>query len=86
MRVIKSWRLRWTGHLAGMEEGSGTLTFLTVKNMRNRPLRKRSCRWEVSIKMDLKKVGFSMKSWIDSAQDRDYWRILVNAALNLQVT
>ena len=41
----------------------------------------------INIKMNLKEIlGVSVRSWIDSAQDRDYWRALVNAALNLQVT
>ena len=43
-------------------------------------------RREDNIKMDLKEIGVSVRSWIDSAQDRDYWRALVNAVLNLQVT
>ena len=43
-------------------------------------------RWEDNIKMDLKEIRVSVRSWIDSAQDRDYWRALVNTALNLQVT
>ena len=43
-------------------------------------------RWEDNIKMDLKEIGVSVRSWIDSAPDRDYWRALVNAALNLQVS
>ena len=30
-------------------------------------------RWEDNIRMDLKDVGISMKNWVDSAQDRDYW-------------
>ena len=43
-------------------------------------------RWEDNIKMDLKEIGVRVRCWIDSAQDRNYWRALVNAALNLQVT
>jgi hypothetical protein len=35
--------------------------------------------------MDLKEIGINTTSWVDSAQDRDYWRALVNAALNLRV-
>ena len=34
--------------------------------------------------MDLKEIGINMRNWVDSAQDRDYWRALVNAAFNLQ--
>ena len=36
--------------------------------------------------MDLKEIGISMRNWIDSAQDRDYWRALVNVSLNLRVS
>ena len=38
-----------------------------------------------NIRIDLKEMGVNSRNWIDSAQDRDYWRALVNAALNLQV-
>jgi hypothetical protein len=39
----------------------------------------------VDNRLDLKEIGFNMRHWIDSANDRDYWRAVVNAALNLQV-
>ena len=39
-------------------------------------------RWEDNIRMDLEEIGIN---WVDSAQDRNYWRALVNAALNLRV-
>ena len=42
-------------------------------------------RWEDNIKMDLKEIGVSAGNWVDLARDRDYWRALVNAALNLRV-
>ena len=35
--------------------------------------------------MDLKEIGVNTKNWVDTAQDRDYWRALVNVTLNLQV-
>ena len=38
-------------------------------------------RWEDNIKMDLKEIGVNVRSWIDSAQDRGYWRALVDTAL-----
>ena len=41
--------------------------------------------WEGNIRMDLKEIGISTREWVDSAQDRNYWRALVNAALNLRV-
>jgi hypothetical protein len=39
-------------------------------------------RWEDNIRMDLKEIGINTRNWFDSVQDRDYWRALVNAALN----
>ena len=42
-------------------------------------------RWEDNIRMDLEDIGVNAGNWVDSAQDRNYWRALVNAALNLQV-
>ena len=42
-------------------------------------------RWEDNIRMDLKEIGINAGNWVDSAQDRNYWRVLVNAALNLRV-
>ena len=38
-----------------------------------------------NIRMDPKEMGVDTRNWIDSAQERDFWRVLVNAALNLQV-
>ena len=43
------------------------------------------CRWKETIGMDPKEIGINSRNWVDSAQDRDYWRDLVNAALNLRV-
>jgi hypothetical protein len=40
-------------------------------------------RWEDNIKIDLKEIGINTRNLVDSSQDRDYWRALVNAALNL---
>ena len=44
-------------------------------------------RWEDNIRMDLEKIGrpINAGNWVDSAQDRNYWRAVVNAALNLRV-
>ena len=43
-------------------------------------------RWEDYIRMDLKEIGINKTNWVDSAQDRDYWRALVNAAFNLRIS
>ena len=86
VRVFKSRRLRWAGHVARMEEGRSAFKILTGtpagKSLLGMPRR----RWDDNIRMDLKGIGISTRNWVDSAQDRDYWRILVNAALNLRVS
>ena len=81
--MIKSRRLRWAGHVARREEGRGALKILTGKPVEKRPLGWLRHRREDSIRMDLKEIGINTRNWVDSAQDRDYWRALVNAALNL---
>ena len=42
-------------------------------------------KWEDNIRMDLREIDINMRIWVDSAQDREYWRALVKAALNLRV-
>ena len=81
--MIKSKRFRWAGHVARMEEGMSA--FLTGKPTGKRPLGRPRRRWEDNIRMDLEEIGINAGNWVDSAQDRNYWRALVNAALNLRV-
>ena len=50
-----------------------------------RPLGRPRHRWKDNIRMDLEEIGINAGNWVDSAQDRNYWRALVNAALNLRV-
>jgi hypothetical protein len=50
-----------------------------------RPLGRPRHRWVDNIKMDLREIGWDGMNWTDMAQDRDQWRVLVNAAKNLQV-
>jgi len=50
-----------------------------------RPLGRRRHRWEDNIKMDLQEVGCGGMDWINLVQDRDRWRALVNAVMNLRV-
>ena len=78
-------RLRWAGHVARMEEGKSAFKILTVKPTRKSPLGRPRRRWEDNIKMDLEEIGINSGNWVNSAQDRNYWRALVNAALNLSV-
>ena len=51
-----------------------------------RPLGRPSCRWEDNIKMDLQEVGCRDMDWIKLAQDRDSWRAIVNAVMNVRVS
>ena len=84
VRVIKSRRLGRAGHVARMEEGSSAFKILTGKPTGKRPLGRPRRRWEDNIRMDLEEIGINTGNWVDSAQNRNYWRALVNAALNLQ--
>ena len=84
VRAIKSRRLRWAGHVARMEEDMRAFKILTGTPAGKRPLGRRG--WEYNIRMYLKEMGVSTRNWVHSAQDRDYWRAFVNAALNLHKT
>ena len=68
-----------------MEEGLSAFKILTGTPAQKRPLRKPRRIWEDNIRMDFEEIGINTRNWVDSAQDRDYWRALVNAALNLRV-
>ena len=59
---------------------------LTDKPTEKRPLGTPKSKWEDNIRMNLEEIGINTRNSIDSVQDRDYWRALVNAALNLQVS
>jgi hypothetical protein len=83
MRVIKSRRMRWAGHVAHMGEGIGAYRILVGRPEARRPLVRPRHRWEDNIKMDLQEVRWEGMDWIDMAQDRDRWRALVNVVMNL---
>ena len=73
------------GHVARMEEGRSASKILTGKPTEKRPLGRPRRRWEDNIRMDLEEIGINAGNWVDSDKDRNYWRALVNAALNLRV-
>jgi len=85
VRVIKSRRMRWAGHVARMGERGWVYRVLVGKPEGNRPLGIPRPRWEDNIEMDLQEVGCGRMDWIDLAEDRDRWRAFVNAVMNLRV-
>ena len=85
VRVIKSRRLRWGGHVARMEEGRNACKILTGTPAEKIPLERPRRRWDDNIRTDLKEIVIYTRNWVDSAQDRDYCRALVNVVLDLRI-
>jgi hypothetical protein len=85
IRIIKSRRMRWAGHVARMGEKRNAYRLLVAKPEEKRPLGIPRCRWVDNIRMDLGEVGWGDVEWIGLAKDRNRWRALVNSVLNLQV-
>jgi hypothetical protein len=85
VRVIKSRRLRWAGHVARMEKGRGVYRVLAGRPEEKRPLGRPRRRWEDNIKMDLREIWINGANWIRLSQDRVQWRAFVNTAMNLRV-
>jgi len=85
VRVIKSRRMRWAGHVARMGEGRSVYRVLVGKPEERRPLGRPRRRWEDNIRMDLRELECGCVDWMQLAQDRDRWRALVSAGMNLRV-
>jgi len=85
VRVIKSRRMRWAGYVARMGEEKGLYRVLVGKLEGKRPLWRPRHRWVDNIRMDLQEVGCGYMDWIGLAQERDRWRTLVSAVMNLRV-
>jgi len=77
--------MRWAGHVARMGERRGVYRVLVGKPEGKRVLGRPRRRWEDNIKINLQEVGCGGMDWIELVQDRDTWRALVNAAMNLRV-
>jgi len=80
VRVVKSRRLRWVGHVAHMGEGRGVHRVLVGKPEGKRPLGRPRHRWEDNIRMEVGGGG----DWIELVQDRDRWRALVNTVMKFR--
>ena len=85
MRVLKSRRMRWAGHVARMGEEREVYRVLVGKPEGKRLLERPRRRWVDNIRTDLQEVGCGYMGWIGLAQDRDRWRTLVGAVMNLRV-
>jgi hypothetical protein len=83
VRVVKSRRMRWSGHVVRMGEERGVHRVLVGKPEGKRPLGRPRRRWEDNIKMNVEDVGGGRGDWIELAQDRDRWRALVSTVKNL---
>ena len=85
VRVIKSREMRWAGHVARMGEEREVYRILVGKPEGKRPLGRHRRRWVDNIRMDLQEVERGYMDRIGLAQDRDSWRTLVSAVMNLRV-
>jgi hypothetical protein len=84
-RIIKSRRMRWVGHIARMGKKRNAYRLLVGKPEGERPRGRPRRRWVDNIKIYLLEIGWGGVDWIGLAQDRDKWRALVNAFMNLRV-
>jgi len=85
VRVIKSRRMRLAGHVARMCEERVVYRVLVGKPKGKRPLGRHRRRWVDNIRMDIEEVGCGYMDWIGLVQNRDRWRTLVSAVMNLRV-
>ena len=76
--------MRWAGHVVRMGEERGCI-WSWWGNRRKEPTGETRTRWVDNIRMDLQEVGRGHMDWIGRAQDRDRWRTLVSAVMNLRV-
>jgi len=82
---MKSRRMRWAGHVARIGEARMVYRVLVGKPEGKSPLGRIRRRWVENIRMGLQEVGCGYMDWIGLAQDRDRWRTLVSAVMNLRV-
>ena len=76
--------MSWAEHVARMAQRRGVYRILVGRPEGRRPLGRPRRRWEDNIKMDLQGVGWGFGDWIELAQNRDRWRALLNAVVNLR--
>jgi hypothetical protein len=84
VRVIKSRRMRWAGHVACGGEERGVYRVLVRRPEGKRPQGRSRSRWEDNIKLDVREIRIDRANWIQLAQDRVQWRTFVNTVMNLR--
>jgi hypothetical protein len=77
--------MRWAGHVVQIGEKKNAYRILVGNPEERRPLGRPRRRWVDNIKMDVREIGWDDIDWIDLPQDRDQWRALVKAVMNLRV-
>jgi hypothetical protein len=85
IKMIKSRRMRWIGHVARMGEKRSAYMILMRKLEGKRPLGRPRRMWVDNIKIDLREIEWGRMDWIDLTQDRDQWRSVVNTVMKHQV-
>jgi hypothetical protein len=85
IRVIKSRRMRWAGHVARMGERRGVYRVLIGRPEGKRPVGRPTRRWEDNIKMDLRETWIDEANWIQLAQDRVQWWAFISTVMNVRV-
>jgi hypothetical protein len=85
VRVIKSRRMRWAGHVARRGEGTGVYRVLVGRPEGRRPLGRPRRRWEDNIKMDFREIRIDGANWIQLTQVKFQWWAFVKTVMNLRV-
>jgi hypothetical protein len=83
IRLIKT--MRWTGHVACMEQMKNSYRILLRKPKGKRLLGRPRYRWEDNIRMNLREIGWEGVDWKYLTQNKDQWQALMNMIMNLQV-
>ena len=85
LQRVGDFLIRWDGHVARKGEERGVYRVMLAKSEGRKPPGRPKLRWVDNIRMDLQEVGCWYMDWIGLVQDRDRWRTLVSAVMNLQV-
>jgi hypothetical protein len=85
IRIIKSRRMRWAGHVAHMRANRNAYRVLREREEGKRPIERPRRGWEADSRMDFREIGWAGMDWIHLIQDWDQWRTFVYTVMNLQV-